>query len=85
MPNIIDALKGIGKMGGTAALHAYVGAHLGPGGNFALQSLAALGKSLNDQRMIKRATRQMNLLMNPSRPLRPPPGQENPLTGAGSP
>jgi hypothetical protein len=85
MPNIIDALKGIGKMGGTAALHAYVGAHLGPGGNLALQSLGALGKSLNDRRTIRRATEQMNRLLRPSEPLRVPPGQENPLTGAPPP
>jgi hypothetical protein len=85
MPNIIDALKGIGKMGGTAALHAYVGAHLGPGGNLALQSLGALGKSLNDRRTIRRATTEMNNLLRPSEPLRPPPGQENSLTGAPPP
>jgi len=82
MPNIIDSLKAIGKMGGTAALHAYAGAHLGPGGNLALQSLGAIGKGLNDRRMIRRATRQMNELLRPSEPLRPPPGQENPLSGA---
>jgi hypothetical protein len=85
MPNIIDALKAVGKMGGVGAMHAYAGAHLGPVGNLALQSLTALGKGLNDRRMINRATRQMNQLMNPTEPLRPPPGQENPLTGAGPP
>ena len=80
MPNIIDALKAVGKMGGSAALHAYVGTHLGPGGNLALQSLGAIGKSLNDRRMIRRATRQMNRLLRPDEPLRIPPGQENPLS-----
>ena len=82
MPNIIDSLKAIGKMGGTGALHAYAGAHLGPAGNLALQSLGAIGKGLNDRRTIRRAMRQMNELLRPSEPLRPPPGQENPLSGA---
>jgi hypothetical protein len=85
MPNIIDALKAIGKMGGVGALHAYAGAHLGPAGNLALQSLGAIGKTLNDRRMIRRATQQMRNLLNPSEPLRVPPGQENPLTGAAPP
>jgi hypothetical protein len=79
MPNIIDALKAVGKMGGTAALHAYAGAHLGPAGNFALQGLATIGKGLNDRRMIRRATTQMHQMMRPSEPLRLPPGQENAL------
>jgi hypothetical protein len=85
MPNIIDALKAVGKMGGTAALHAYVGAHLGPGGNLALQSLGAIGKTLASQRTIRRATQQMQNLLRPSEPLRVPPGQENPLSGAPPP
>ncbi len=79
MPNIIDALKAVGKMGGTAALHAYAGAHLGPAGNFALQGLATIGKGLNDRRMIRRATTQMHQMMRPAEPLRLPPGQENAL------
>jgi hypothetical protein len=85
MPNIIDALRGIGKMGGTAALHAYVGAHLGPGGNLALQSLGAMGRALSSRRMIRRATTQMNRLLRPDEPLRVPPGQENPLSGTPAP
>jgi hypothetical protein len=79
MPNIIDALKGIAKMGGTGALHAYAGAHLGPAGNFALQGLTAIGKGLNDRRTTRRTVQQMNRLLYPTEPLRLPPGQENPL------
>jgi hypothetical protein len=85
MPNIIDSLKAIGKMGGSAALHAYVGAHLGPAGNFALQSLGAIGKGLNERVQIRRATEQMNQMLRPPEPLRVPPGQENALGGGPAP
>jgi hypothetical protein len=80
MANIVDSLKAIAKVGGMGAAHAYVAAHLGPGGNLALQSLMGLGKTLNERRTIRRATDQMRELMNPSEPLRLPPGQENPVT-----
>jgi hypothetical protein len=39
-----------------------------------------LGKTLNERRTIRRATDQKRELMNPSEPLRLPPGQENPVT-----
>ena len=77
MPNIIDSLKAIAKVGGMGAAHAYVAAHLGPGGNLALQSLMGLGKTLNERRTIRRGMNQMRGLMNPSEPLRVPPGQED--------
>jgi len=85
MPNIIDALRGTFKTGGATALHLAAGHLFGPGGNVAVQVLSSIIKNSTDRVQIRRAQAEMRRLMNPSEPLRPPPGQENPLSGAPPP
>ena len=85
LPNIMDALRGSFKVGGAAGLHAAAGSIFGPGGNIAVQVLGSIIKNSTDRVQIRRAQAEMRRLMNPSEPLRTPPGQENPLSGAPPP
>jgi len=85
MPNIMDALRASFKIAGAGGLHAAAGAVFGPGGNIAVQVLQNIIKTSTDRVQIRRATQEMQRLMNPPEPLRTPPGQENVLTGAPSP
>jgi hypothetical protein len=78
MPNIIDAMKAYGKMGGEGALHMVAGHLFGPGGNIALGVLKNVGKTLAERRTMTLDLQNMNRMLHPSEPLRTPPGQETP-------
>jgi hypothetical protein len=78
MPNIIDAMKAYGKLGGEGALHMVAGHLFGPGGNIALGVLKNVGKTLAERRTMTLDMQRMNQMLHPSEPLRTPPGQETP-------
>ena len=77
MPNIIDSLKAIAKVGGMGAAHGLCSPLiLAQSGNLALQSLT--GPRKDAKRAADHSARQwiqMRGLMNPSEQLRVPPGQ----------
>lgn len=85
MPNIFDAMRAYTRLGVTGGAHLVAGHLFGPGGNIALDAFRNVARTVSDVRTRARDVRQMEQMLNPPTPLRVPPGQENPLSGAPPP
>lgn len=83
--NIMDVLRTWGKVAGQGAAN-YGAAHFfGPAGPVALRMFQEATAPYLAARATQRNIAAMQNFLNPNVPLRTPPGQENPLTGAPPP